>query len=76
MNLAFKISPALQSRGLDMKDVSERTLLSLEKHEGIESGRYKGYRISTIEMLCEAIGCEPGELFVWQTSDSLMFEHA
>lgn len=66
MNLALKISPALRARGLDIEDMVEKSPLTLEQLEGIESGRYKRYRISTIEILCEAIGCEPGELFIWR----------
>lgn len=67
MNLTLRISPALQARGLDVKDMLGKTPLTLEQLEGIENGRYKGYRISTIEILCEAIGCEPGELFIWRS---------
>lgn len=66
MHLTLKISPALRARELDVEDIAKRSPLTLEQLEGIENGRYKGYRISTIETLCEAIGCEPGELFIWQ----------
>lgn len=64
MNLALKISPTLRAGGLDIEDMVEKSPLALEQSEGIESGRYKVYRISAIEILCEAIGCEPGELLI------------
>lgn len=67
MHLTLKISPALQARGLAVNDVAEKSPFTLEQLGKIESGRYKVYRISTIETLCEAIGCEPGELFIWRS---------
>lgn len=66
MSLVLKISPALQARGLDVKHMERKTGLTMKQLEGIEQGIYKAYRLSTIEALCEAIGCEPGELFVRQ----------
>ena len=66
MKLALKIGPALRARRLDVEDIAEKTFLTSEQLEGIENGRYKTYRISTIEALCEAIECDPGDLFVRQ----------
>ena len=62
MKLVFELRSALEARGLDIKDIAEVTPFTLEELEGIENGRYKAYRIATIEILCEAIGCDPSEL--------------
>lgn len=52
MNLALKISPTLRAGGLDIEDMVEKSPLTLEQLEGIESGRFRIYRISAIEILC------------------------
>lgn len=64
MSLAVRLAPALEVRGLTLEDVAERTSFDLLTLKEVERGRYKAFRITTLEVLREAIGCEIGELFV------------
>lgn len=63
MGLAVHLAPALEARGLTLEDVAERTPFDLCTLEEVERGKYKSYRLSTLDTLRKAIGCEVGELF-------------
>lgn len=50
--------------GVTADDLEARGILGRKDVELLESGKTKAVRISTINALCEEIGCQPGELFV------------
>ena len=57
------LSSVLRTHGVSLKEVAEKTSLTEVQLAKLEQGNYKALRISTIESLCCAIGCKPGELF-------------
>ncbi len=63
MGLELRLGPALEARGLTLQDLSNRTPFDLPTLEAVERGEYRNYRITTLEALCNAIGCEVGGLF-------------
>lgn len=63
MSLKLALGPALEARGLSLKDLADRTHFDLETLEAIERGRYDKFRLSSLDALRCAIGCEVGELF-------------
>ncbi len=32
----------------------------------LESGKVKGFRFATLERICEALNCQPGDLIRWE----------
>ena len=35
----------------------------------LKNGRAKAVRFTTLEALCEALGCQPGDLLRWETDE-------
>lgn len=66
MSLAVRLSPTLQAYGLTLEDISDRTPFSLETLQDIECDKYQAFRLSTLETLKNAIGCDISELLVEQ----------
>lgn len=63
MSVVIDLSSVLTKHGVSYEDVARRAALSLRQLEALERGAYKAIRLTTIEKLCHAIGCSPGELF-------------
>ena len=42
----------------------------------LKNGRAKAVRFTTLEALCEALACQPGELLRWEPEEQLPAERA
>jgi len=53
----------LDDRGMTLTELSERVGLSTVNLSILKNDRAKAVRFSTLTLLCDALGCSPGELF-------------
>jgi putative transcriptional regulator len=53
----------LDERGMTLTELSERVGLSTVNLSILKNDRAKAVRFSTLTLLCDALGCSPGELF-------------
>lgn len=53
----------LAARGLTLTALSEQVGLSLVNLSVLKNQRAKAVRFSTLTALCDALGCQPGDLF-------------
>ena len=57
------IDSLLAARGMTQTELAERMGLSLVNLSILKNNRARAIRFSTLTALCDALGCQPGDLF-------------
>ena len=52
----------LQERGMTLTELATRVDLTIVNLSILKNGRARAIRFSTLTALCEALGCQPGDL--------------
>ena len=58
----------LAQRKVRSKDLADRIGLSEQALSMIKTGKIKGIRFSTLIAICDALACQPGDLFEFRRS--------
>jgi putative transcriptional regulator len=58
----------LARRKMRSKDLAERVGITEQNISLLKSGKVKGVRFDTLERICEALNCQPGDLLEYQAS--------
>jgi putative transcriptional regulator len=56
------LDEVLAARGMTLTDLSERVGLTLANLSILKTGKARAIRFSTLDALCEALDCQPGDL--------------
>jgi putative transcriptional regulator len=56
----------LQSSGLTLTELANRVDITLVNLSVLKNNRAKAIRFSTLEALCEALDCQPGDLMSYE----------
>ncbi|MCD1287252.1 helix-turn-helix domain-containing protein [Brevibacterium sp. GP-SGM9] len=60
----------LTQRGLSLTELSKRVGVSLANLSVLKNNRAKAIRYSTLIALCQALDCQPGDLFTVEADPS------
>jgi putative transcriptional regulator len=52
----------LEERGMTLTELAERVDVTIVNLSILKNGRARAVRFSTLTALCEALGCQPGDL--------------
>jgi putative transcriptional regulator len=52
-------------RKMSLNELAERTGLSATNLSILKTGKAKAIRFSTLEQICQALDCQPGDLLEW-----------
>ena len=52
----------LDARGMTLTELAERVDLTVVNLSILKNGRARAIRFSTLTAICEALGCQPGDL--------------
>ena len=69
MAIAVKLADILHDRRMTLTELAERVDITLANLSILKTGRARAIRFSTLEAICEALDCQPGDLLEFQ-SDS------
>jgi putative transcriptional regulator len=56
----------LEQRGMTISELSERVGITVANLSILKNGRSRAIRLSTLSAVCEALGCQPGDLLSYQ----------
>jgi putative transcriptional regulator len=71
MAILVKLDDVLYLRRMTLTELAERVDLSLTNLSILKTGKARAIRFSTLEAICKALDCQPGDLLVFDpTSDS------
>lgn len=70
MAIRVNLSVLLAERCIGVGELAERIGISQPNLSILKNGRAKAIRFSTLEAICEALECQPGDLLVWDVEGS------
>ncbi|MCR4807410.1 MAG: helix-turn-helix transcriptional regulator [Lachnospiraceae bacterium] len=62
-HLVFNIDVMLAKRKMSVTELSNRVGITLANMSILKTGKAKAIKVSTIEVLCDILKCQPGDLF-------------
>ena len=60
----------LARRKMSLTELSERVGITIANLSVLKTGKAKAIRFSTLEAVCRALNCQPGDLLVFEEDDS------
>ena len=65
MPIVIRIDVELAKRKMSVTEFAERVGITPANIAVLKNGRAKAVRFSTLEGMCEVLGCQPGDLLEW-----------
>ncbi|WP_375427447.1 helix-turn-helix domain-containing protein [uncultured Sphingomonas sp.] len=69
MGLRVHLDDLLHQRRMTLTELSERVDITLANLSILKTGKAKAIRFSTLESICRALGCQPGEILTFVEGD-------
>ena len=69
MPIVVDIDVMLARRKMAVGTLADRVGISPANLAVLKNGRAKAVRFSTLDALCEALQCQPGDMLRWEPSD-------
>jgi putative transcriptional regulator len=70
MPIVVDVDVMLARRKLSVGELAERVGITPANLAVLKNGRAKAVRFTTLEGLCEALECQPGDLLRWEADAS------
>lgn len=71
MPITVNIDVMLACRKMSSGELAEKDGISATNLSILKTGKAKAVRFSTLEALCRALGCQPGDILEYVPEDSL-----
>jgi putative transcriptional regulator len=62
MTIAVKLDELLHQRRMTLTELAERIDITLANLSILKTGKARAIRFSTLEAICGALGCQPGDI--------------
>ena len=62
MAIVVNLDVVMAQRKMSLNELSEKVGVSLSNLSILKTGKARAIRFSTLEFLCEALDCQPGDL--------------
>lgn len=62
MAIVLHLDELMAERGIKLIDLADEIDLSNANLSHIKTGKVRAIRFSTLDALCEALGCQPGDI--------------
>ena len=69
MPIVMRLDRVMADRKMSSIGLAEKVGISPVNISRIKTGRLKGIRFSTLEAMCEALRCKPGDIIDWMDDD-------
>ncbi len=66
MPITVKLDDLLYARRMTLTELAEGVGITLSNLSILKTGKARAIRFSTLEALCAALGCQPGDLLEFQ----------
>ena len=68
MEITVKLDDLLYARRMTLTDLADRVGITLANLSILKTGKAKAIRFSTLEAICTALECQPGDLLAFDPS--------
>jgi putative transcriptional regulator len=65
MAIIVKLDDVLHARRMTLTELSERVDITLANLSILKTGKARAVRFSTLEAICAALDCQPGDLLAY-----------
>lgn len=66
MAIVVNIDVMLARRKMSVTELSERVGITMANLSILKNGKAKAVRLSTLEAICEALNCQPGDILEYK----------
>ena len=66
MAILVKLDDVLHARRMTLTELAERVGITIVNLSILKTGKARAIRFSTLEAVCEALDCQPGDLLEFQ----------
>ncbi|HRU98228.1 MAG TPA: helix-turn-helix transcriptional regulator [Ruminococcus sp.] len=63
MAIIIRLDKMMADRKMSLNELAERVGMSNVNLSNLKTGKMKGIRFETMNAICEALECQPGDLF-------------
>ncbi|XWN36619.1 MAG: helix-turn-helix transcriptional regulator [Balneola sp.] len=67
MAIIVNLDVMLAKRKMSLTELSEKVDITMSNLSILKTGKAKAIRFSTLEAICEALDCQPGDILEYQT---------
>ncbi|HEY9724279.1 MAG TPA: helix-turn-helix transcriptional regulator [Oscillatoriaceae cyanobacterium] len=65
MPIRVALEKVLAERGMKLTELAQRTGIALNNLSILKTGKAKAIRFSSLESVCKALDCQPGDLLAY-----------
>ncbi len=69
MSIAVNLDLMLVRRKMSLTELSERVGVTIANLSVLKQGKARAVRFSTLEGICRALDCQPGDILEYERSD-------
>ena len=69
MAIAVKLDDLLHDRRMTLTELAEQVDITLANLSVLKTGKARAIRFSTLEAICAALACQPGDLLGYQPDE-------
>jgi putative transcriptional regulator len=67
MAIIINIDVMLAKRKMSVTELAEKVGITMANISVLKNGKAKAIRFSTLEAVCKALGCQPGDILEYQS---------
>jgi putative transcriptional regulator len=69
MAIVINIDVMLARRKMSVTELTEKVGITMANLSILKNGKAKAVRLSTLEAICKALACQPGDILEYQPTD-------
>ncbi|MBK6976446.1 MAG: helix-turn-helix transcriptional regulator [Cytophagaceae bacterium] len=69
MAIIVNLDVMMARRKMSLNELSEKVDLTLANLSILKTGKAKAIRFSTLDAICRALDCQPGDILEWRESN-------
>ena len=70
--IKINIDAMLVKRKMSVTELTEKVGLTMTNISLLKNGKVKGLRFATLEKICEALDCQPGDLLEYEKDEKIL----
>ena len=71
MPVRVRLDDVLHDRRLSLTELSDMVGITLANLSVLKTGKAKAIRFSTLNAICTALRCQPGDILQWEEGDAV-----
>ncbi len=68
--IVINIDVMLAKRKMKVSDLADQVGITLANMSVLKNGKAKAIRVETLDKICKALNCQPGDILEWQNDEN------